>query len=150
MKALADAGAIPVVGSITETPELISTLAFQSRIVINAADCRDPVLTQAILKGLWRRKDETGKNGTLIHTSGIGNFVDGKTDGKLDPQGKFYDVRSNCAYFKIVRKLTDIIGLKDSNEEDIKMLTPHHPYGQVDIPYVFFIGALSVRTNFAY
>jgi hypothetical protein len=68
----------------------VRSLASQNDIVINAGSSFDPSLSKAIIDGLKERKH--GPKGILIHVSGGGNFIDGRTDGKYDPAGKVWNV----------------------------------------------------------
>ncbi|KLO11811.1 NAD-binding protein [Schizopora paradoxa] len=112
--ALTSAGATPVVldPKAADYREKITEFASKADIVVNAADCDDLPLTEALLKGLKRRKEESGKIPTLIHTSGIAVFFDDTKDGSYKPDDHFYD---------------------DSNEEDIKAITPQMLHGHVDV-----------------
>jgi len=112
---LTSAGATPVVlnPAAADYHEKITELASKADIVINAADCDDLPLTEAVLKGLKKHKAETGKIPTLIHTSGIAVFFDDTKDGSFKPDGHFYD---------------------DLNEDDIKAITPEMLHGHVDVP----------------
>jgi pyrroline-5-carboxylate reductase len=47
---------------------LVEPLAYESDVVITAADVDDMEAAQAILDGMKRRKDETGVASLLIHT----------------------------------------------------------------------------------
>ncbi len=92
--ALISAGAIPVVldPAAADYHEKTAALAAKADIVINTADCDDLPLAEAVLKGLKKHKEETGKVATLIHTSGAAVFFDDTTDGSYKPNGRFYDV----------------------------------------------------------
>jgi len=113
--ALASAGAISVVNdpATADYHEKIAALASKADIVINTADCEDLPVAEAILKGLKKYKEETGKVPTFIHTSGDGVFFDDTTDGTYKPNGHFYN---------------------DLNEDDIKAITTEVPHGHVDVP----------------
>ena len=77
-------------GVFSETDE-VSNVASQHSIIINAADSTDVPLTQAIIAGLARRKAETGKQGILLHISGVGNFLDEGTTGSFNPESKVWN-----------------------------------------------------------
>ncbi|KLO11812.1 NAD(P)-binding protein [Schizopora paradoxa] len=113
--ALSAAGTTPVAldPAAPDYHEKITDFSSKADIVINAADCDDLPLTEAILKGLKKRKEETGKVSTLFHTSGIAVFFDDTKDGTYKPDGHFHD---------------------DSNEDDIKAITPQMMHGHVDVP----------------
>jgi len=110
--ALTSAGATPVVldPAAADYQEKIAELASKADVVINAADCDDLPLTEAILKGLKWRKEESGKVGTLIHTSGIAVFFDDTQDGSYKPDGHFYNVRILSARHE--KKLTWLKGFE--------------------------------------
>jgi len=113
--ALTSAGATPIVldPAAADYHEKTAELASKADIVISAADSDDLPLAEAILKGLKKHKEETGKIGTLIHTSGIAVFFDDTEDGSYKPDGHFYD---------------------DSSESDIKSLKPPMLHAHVDDP----------------
>jgi len=102
--ALSSAGATPIVldPAAVDYQEKIAELASKADIVINAADCDDLPLAEAILKGFKKRKEETGKVGTLLHTSGIAVFLDDTQDGLYKPAGHFHDV---CTAFALLEFL---------------------------------------------
>ncbi|CAI7652364.1 unnamed protein product [Penicillium crustosum] len=87
----------------------VRTLASQNDIIINAGSSFDPSLSKAIIDGLKERKHTL--KGTLIHVSGGGNFIDGRTDGKYDPAGKVWN---------------------DASEDDIKQVNPSMLNGAAD------------------
>jgi hypothetical protein len=71
---------------------LIEEQAYEADIVVNAADADDFPATEAILRGLKRRHDAGRPKGTLVHTSGVAVFSDGKKEGKSYPDAKIYNV----------------------------------------------------------
>ncbi|KAI0311124.1 hypothetical protein OF83DRAFT_1177883 [Amylostereum chailletii] len=111
-EAVRSVGVTVVPGSFADK-SLIADHAYAADIVINCADCDDLPLTEAILSGIRKRFQEGKPKGILIHTSGTGCFVDGKLEGKFDSQGKIWN---------------------DTNEDDIRSITPAMPHGQVDVP----------------
>ncbi|KLO11813.1 NAD(P)-binding protein [Schizopora paradoxa] len=113
--ALSAVGATPVVldAAASDYHAKISALASKADVVISAADSDDLPLAEAVLKGLKKHKEETGKVATLVHTSGVAIFFDETEDGTYKPNGHFYD---------------------DLNEDDIKAITAEMPHGHVDVP----------------
>ncbi|THH01273.1 hypothetical protein EW145_g6946 [Phellinidium pouzarii] len=105
------AGATPVHRSFTDH-NLIAEHCAHADIVVNAADSDDIQLTNAVLRGLKRRKEEGRGIAVLIHTSGDAIFNDNGKEGKHNPNMKVW---------------TD-------SEEDIRSLTPSMIHGQVDVP----------------
>jgi uncharacterized protein YbjT (DUF2867 family) len=75
-----------VTGDFSETDK-ISKLASSHDIVFNCGSSWDVGLTKAIIDGLVQKYDEGKGKGGLIHTSGTGNFVDGRKDGKYAGPG---------------------------------------------------------------
>ena len=91
LEPVAAAGAELVHGTFAEHAKL-TALAAASDIVINAADSDDGGLIAALLLGL-RQKEKEGRGiGALIHVSGTGLFLDGSRDGRVNPDGKVWDV----------------------------------------------------------
>ena len=91
-KAIESAGATPVIGSFDDH-DLISSLAAEADIVLNAADSDNVVLRDDILKGLKKKYDEGKGVGAFIQTSGTALFWAGN-DGKYDPDARVWSVRS--------------------------------------------------------
>ncbi|KAI0312892.1 hypothetical protein OF83DRAFT_1066457 [Amylostereum chailletii] len=125
-EAIRSAGVTVVPGSFTDK-SLITDRSYSADIVINAADCDDIPLTEAILSGMRKRFQEGKQKGILIHTSGTGCFIDGKREGKFDPQGKIWN---------------------DTNEDDIRSITPAMPHGQVDVPILAAAGEGYINAYF--
>lgn len=57
-------------------------------IVINAATSRDPIVNEAILRGLEKYRVITKKNGIFVHLSGVGNFSDNREMGEFHSTGE--------------------------------------------------------------
>ena len=55
---------------------LVERLAAENEVVIETADSDDVPMMKAILKGMKRRHEKTGKVGVLIHVSGTGTIVE--------------------------------------------------------------------------
>lgn len=89
---IVQAGATPVLGTITESDK-IAQLAYESDIVINAADSDTVALTTAILRGLRKRYDEGKGVATFIHTSGAAIFSDGSKEGTYVEPARIPSVR---------------------------------------------------------
>ncbi|EJD07987.1 NAD-binding protein [Fomitiporia mediterranea MF3/22] len=104
-------GVETVIGSLDDL-ELVTRLSAESDIVINAADCDNVDLLNALLEGQKRRKAQRKPAGSIVHTSGAFIFVDNSEDGKFNANGKLW---------------TD-------SEEDIRALTTSMPHCQVDVP----------------
>ncbi|THH01272.1 hypothetical protein EW145_g6947 [Phellinidium pouzarii] len=109
--AISAAGATPVHGSFNDL-DLIAEHCALADIVVNAADSDNVQLSDAILRGLKRRKDEGRGVAVLIHTSGGAIFNDKGKDGRFNSNLKVW---------------TD-------SEEEIRSLTPSMIHGQVDVP----------------
>ncbi|EGN98930.1 hypothetical protein SERLA73DRAFT_181658 [Serpula lacrymans var. lacrymans S7.3] len=77
---LESVGVHAVVGSLSELDKL-EQLASQSDVIFACADADNVPATKAILAGLKKRYDSTGKAPILIHTSGTGVLMD-KAAGK--------------------------------------------------------------------
>jgi len=73
-------------GDFSETDK-ISKLASGHDVVINCGSSWDVGLTKAIINGLVTKYEEGKGKGSLIHVSGTGNFLDGRTDGKYAGPG---------------------------------------------------------------
>ncbi|EJD37988.1 NAD(P)-binding protein [Auricularia subglabra TFB-10046 SS5] len=56
--------------------DTIETACSNAELVINVADCDDTELTAAVLRGLKKRFEKTGRRPVLIHTSGTGVICD--------------------------------------------------------------------------
>ncbi|KAI0271295.1 hypothetical protein BC834DRAFT_858704 [Gloeopeniophorella convolvens] len=92
---------------------LIERLSRAADIVINTADCDTVPLTNAILAGLRKRVEEDGKPpGALLHTGGGAVFLDGRREGKADPNGRVWN---------------------DANPDDIRSITADRLHGPVDV-----------------
>jgi len=101
-----------VEGDFTDV-DLITSHARKADITINSASSDDVTLTNSILAGQKARVVEDKKApAILLHTSGVGVFLDGK-EGKHDPNSKVWN---------------------DGNEADIRAITPQMLHGQVDHP----------------
>ena len=88
--AISAAGATPVQGDFSEHDKL-ADLAEQADVVVNAADADDIKVTDALLKGLKRRKEGGKGVGALVHVSGTAVFmVEGS--GKREEGLKVWDV----------------------------------------------------------
>lgn len=72
---LRELGVNAVVGSHNDAP-LVTPLVENADIVIAAADADDIDACEAILAGMRRRHERTGKRPVLIHTSGTGVLAD--------------------------------------------------------------------------
>jgi nucleoside-diphosphate-sugar epimerase len=84
-----------ITGDFSESAK-ISKLAERHDVVINCGSSWDVGLTKAIIEGLVKRFEEGKGKGRLIHISGTGNFVDGRTDGKLSEESKVWSVSFPC------------------------------------------------------
>jgi hypothetical protein len=97
VKAVSDLGVEVVQGSFSDT-ELISSRVRAADITINSADSDDIALNEAILAGQRARVVDDGKPpAVLLHTSGVGVFMDGGKVGKHDPNSKLWNVRPHIA-----------------------------------------------------
>ncbi|THH08886.1 hypothetical protein EW145_g2403 [Phellinidium pouzarii] len=97
------------VGSHADHDKLES-LASEADYTFATADCDDIGAAEAILRGMKKYKERTGKAAFLIHTSGTGVLAD--------------DARGMFAYDKVY---------DDSNVEDIESLAPSQIHRPVDI-----------------
>lgn len=104
-------GAKVVKGTFADV-DLIADLSSKNDIVVNAADCDDQGLTNAILKGI----QAAGKKGTIIHISGAGNFLDGGKTGAVVPNAKTWN---------------------DASEDDVKTINAGMIHGACDEMFVF-------------
>jgi len=113
IEAVSALGVKVVQGSFSDI-DIISSHVRAADITINSGDSDDVALNEAILAAQKARVVDDGKpSPVLFHTSGVAVFCDGGTEGKHDPDGKVWD---------------------DSNEEDIRSITPQMLHGQVDAP----------------
>ncbi|KIJ67094.1 hypothetical protein HYDPIDRAFT_128710 [Hydnomerulius pinastri MD-312] len=76
-----EVGVTAVVGSYADK-HLLTNHAAQSDVVIACADADDVPATEALLAGLKKRHQQTSTAPILIHTSGIGVFID-NADGNF-------------------------------------------------------------------
>ncbi|KII89891.1 hypothetical protein PLICRDRAFT_174707 [Plicaturopsis crispa FD-325 SS-3] len=65
----------PIIGAYQDL-EILEKAAYNADIVIAVADADDQAATDAILRGLKKRYQATGKKSALIHTSGTGILAD--------------------------------------------------------------------------
>ena len=70
---------------------LVTELASEADIVLNAADADDVGLANGILAGCKQRFDATSTKSIYIHTSGLAVLGD-KSQGVFDPAAPVYDV----------------------------------------------------------
>lgn len=105
-----------VVGSFTEYDKVTSLVA-EADIIINAADCDDVALADAIIAGLRRKKDKGHGVGTLIHTSGAAVFLDDVKDGTCPPDRKIANVCRNYMFLLIYRREMRHIGRKRGGDQ---------------------------------
>ena len=110
-KAIEATGAKVVQGTFADI-DLITDLSSKSDVIVNAADCDDQGLTNAILKGI----QIGGKKAAIIHVSGAGNFLDGGKTGAVVPNAKTWS---------------------DASEDDIKTINAGMIYGACDEMFVF-------------
>lgn len=96
-------------GSLEDTDK-IAAQAAKSDIVVHTADADDLGSAKAILAGLKKRKEETGRVPILIHTSGTGVLVE-KAEGAYESK-TIYD---------------------DTNPEQIETLADDQPHRNVDL-----------------
>lgn len=92
-KAISQTGVRTVIGTF-DNHDTLEQLASEADIVINTADCDDVTLNADLLRGIKKRWQSSGKVGTLIHTSGTVNFMDGSKEGKFNKDSKVWTVRS--------------------------------------------------------
>jgi len=112
-EAVSALGVKVVQGSFSDI-DLISSHVRAADITVNSGDSDNVELNEAILAAQKARVVDGGKPPpVLLHTSGVAVFCDGGTEGKHDPNGKVWD---------------------DSNEEDIRSITPQMLHGPVDAP----------------
>ena len=90
-EAISSAGATPIQGDFSEH-EKLSDLAEHADIVVNAAKSDDFKLTEALIKGLKKRKERGMGIGALIHISGAAMFIQ-PGEGKWEEGVKIWDVR---------------------------------------------------------
>lgn len=83
-------------GSFTDAA-LVTKLAADADIVINAADSDDAALLGAILAGLKKRYDEGKGVGSYIHTSGSAIYWD-TAAGKYDPESRVWSVSARARF----------------------------------------------------
>lgn len=97
-------------GTFDDTDK-IRQLSSEHDVVINAAWSFSAEPTASIIQGLKERRQKVQKQGTLVHMSGCGNFIDGRMDGKFDVDGRVWN---------------------DDNEDDIKDIHPGMLNGAAD------------------
>ncbi|ORX40829.1 hypothetical protein BD324DRAFT_612232 [Kockovaella imperatae] len=68
-----------------EDHHLLEDLSAEHPVVISAADADDVGMIKAVLKGMKKRHENTGKVGVLIHVSGTGTIID---DARGEYEGK--------------------------------------------------------------
>jgi len=113
VEAVRNLGVEVVQGSFSDT-DIISSHARAADITINAGDTDSVPLAEAILTGQRARVEDDGKPpAVFLHTSGLAVFMDGGMEGKHDPNTKIWN---------------------DTNEADIRSITPEMLHGQVDVP----------------
>ena len=88
--AISAAGATPIQGDFSEHDKL-ADLAEQADIVINAAEADDIKVTEALLRGFKKRKDDGKGVGALVHVSGTAVFIQGSS-GRWEDGLKAWDV----------------------------------------------------------
>jgi putative NAD(P)-binding protein len=97
IEAVRNLGVKVVQGNFSDT-DLISSHVRAADISVNSADSDSTVLNEAILAGQKARVVDDGKPpAVLLHTSGVGVFLDGGTEGKHDPTSKLWNVRPHIA-----------------------------------------------------
>lgn len=105
---------VEVVRGTFSDADLITSHARAADITVNAADADDVALSTAILAGHKARVVEDKQApAILLHTSGVGVFLDDGKEGKHDPNSKVWN---------------------DGDEADIRAITPQMLHGQVDAP----------------
>ncbi|KAI0674908.1 NAD-P-binding protein [Trametes maxima] len=105
-------GVKTVLGNLDDV-EKVESLASQADFVFECADADHIASTRAVLAGLKKRYDETGKASTLIHTSGTGVLTD-------DAAGQYG---------------TDII-YNDNDAEQLARLPATQPHRMVDLTVI--------------
>jgi len=116
-------GVNPIIGSLDDLDKLERSSS-DADVVINTAHADHLDAAKAILEGLNKRHEQTGKAPILIHTSGTGVLVNLEGDETLDPD-TIYD---------------------DSNAEQIEALPPTRRHRDVDLELVAADKAGYVRT----
>lgn len=71
--------------------DLITSLASSHDIVINAGSGFHPPSAEALVRGLAKRKAETGRSVWMIHTSGCSNIADKPLTGVSRPDAEYDD-----------------------------------------------------------
>lgn len=71
----------------------VEKLASGADIVINVANSDNVPLIHTIVKGLKKRKADTGGKVAFVHTSGLKVFMEGNEGKKLSLDAKLWDVR---------------------------------------------------------
>ncbi|KAF9453420.1 NAD(P)-binding protein [Macrolepiota fuliginosa MF-IS2] len=105
-------GVTPVVGSFSDV-SLVEELAAGADIVFDAVDANNLEAAKAILRGLSKRHQATGKPPTFIHTSGTGLLADNAAG--LYPTDKIWD---------------------DADADDLETLPDSAPHRDVDLAII--------------
>ncbi|KAI9061683.1 NAD-P-binding protein [Trametes sanguinea] len=102
-------GVKTVLGTLDDTDK-VEQLASQADIVFECADADHVASTKAVLAGLKKRYQETGRPPALIHTSGTGVLADDAA-GMHDTDTIYYD----------------------TNVEQLAQLPPEQPHREIDL-----------------
>lgn len=127
---LAALGVTPLKGDMVADPDTVESAARSSDLVIDCAHSDTSV--QAILTGLAKQHEETGKRPIYIHTSGTGVLSDdslGMFEG-----GEYYDVGAEVPLLFI--SSADLVQLKDSKVEDMQRIPEDAWHRDVDLACV--------------
>ena len=137
-----------VQGSFSDV-DLITKHARAADITVNQGSSDDVPLTNAILAGHKARVEEDKKApAILLHTSGIGVFMDEGKEGKHDPNGKVWNVRPCCRCFLGLILYEKLMSPEqDGDEADIRAITPQRWHGPVDVPYVLLCDLVCACTH---
>lgn len=86
-------------GTFSDTA-LVTKHARAAEITVNSADADDVALSNAILAGHKARVEEDKEPpAILLHTSGVGVFLDDGKEGKCNPNSKLWNVRPALTTF---------------------------------------------------
>ncbi|OLN86184.1 hypothetical protein CCHL11_04159 [Colletotrichum chlorophyti] len=84
----------PVPSTSLDDLEPLTALAAQHDIVVNAASGFHPPSAEALVRGLAKRKTQTGRPTWMIHTSGCSNIADKPMTGASRPDVEHEDARA--------------------------------------------------------
>jgi nucleoside-diphosphate-sugar epimerase len=132
-KLLQEVGVTPIIGTLDDA-EIITKNTAAADLVIEAANCDHLENAKAIVAGLEKRYNETGKRAIYVHTSGTGiaiNPTDYPYSGKLDPN--VYDDTNDqqiagIPLTNLHRHVDDYI-IKHSDSYKLAIVAPSHVYG---------------------